>query len=495
MFKALHRRFSSVAAPPAQGTFAAAIQELKMSPLHEAAYEITNAQGQTQLLLKFTNPALNRVSPHAVILKIDTQNPIAKGSMGKILPGYRVDLNTATPAVNPEFAIKTNLVTSEDMIPEDTEFNAMEIRIMEVVRGIQIYFNGKINNRPYCVMEYIQSHELNNYLNPLNRIQVLNRLSAIISLCTQVQQLHNHNIVHGDLKQENTLIKAQADNPQFIENIFLIDCGLARQLPELTERLSAPAPFFFTTHDQRRKLIQYFQFNLIKHFRRHSTSSQDSDSSGVSSGVSSGSDSSYIMPTNLLVRDDLLPKHLRVISNVEQLSEIVDLENILIPSAERGNGSYFAPETYNSYLCLKTDIYMLASIILWLLGAPEVREAKFEGGVHMSDGFSLPFRTNIVNLGLIHFTHPVYLKEYVVEFINKMQHDDYRERPPIEFVLRFFTLVYQLYTNERPLTMPYTQYSPLEKGKMVGMLTMLAQTDYKKRKVDISEFLDAALAI
>jgi eukaryotic-like serine/threonine-protein kinase len=75
---------------------------------------------------------------------------------------------------------------------------------------------------PYLVMDFIQGRPIDEYCR-LNRLGLRARLDLFRQLCSAVQYVHQHLMVHGDLKCSNVLVSATG-------NVKLLDFGIARLL-------------------------------------------------------------------------------------------------------------------------------------------------------------------------------------------------------------------------------------------------------------------------
>ena len=75
---------------------------------------------------------------------------------------------------------------------------------------------------PYLVMDYIQGRPIDDYCS-FHRLTIAQRLELFRALCGAVQYVHQHLMVHGDLKCSNVLV---ADNG----TVKLLDFGIARLL-------------------------------------------------------------------------------------------------------------------------------------------------------------------------------------------------------------------------------------------------------------------------
>jgi len=91
---------------------------------------------------------------------------------------------------------------------------------------------------PYIVMDYIQGEAIDTYCNARD-LSIEERLELFRTLCTAVHYVHQHLMVHGDLKCGNVLVTHDGC-------VKLLDFGIARLL-SATPGLAAPATTGQTT--------------------------------------------------------------------------------------------------------------------------------------------------------------------------------------------------------------------------------------------------------
>jgi eukaryotic-like serine/threonine-protein kinase len=75
---------------------------------------------------------------------------------------------------------------------------------------------------PFLVMDYIPGSPIDDYC-AAHRLRVRQRLELFLTLCKAVQHVHQHLMVHGDLKCSNVLVKDDG-------TVKLLDFGIARLL-------------------------------------------------------------------------------------------------------------------------------------------------------------------------------------------------------------------------------------------------------------------------
>lgn len=88
---------------------------------------------------------------------------------------------------------------------------------------------------PFLVMDYIPGSPIDDYC-AAHRLRLHQRLELFLTLCNAVQHVHQHLMVHGDLKCSNVLVKDDG-------TLKLLDFGIARLLsPTSAQSTSDAAP-------------------------------------------------------------------------------------------------------------------------------------------------------------------------------------------------------------------------------------------------------------
>ena len=156
-----------------------------------------------------------------LIIDYANSSLLGLGGSANVLPAYLIDLETYRFSFEPNFAIK--------IAKPPAKITDAEIEIMRNSRSIKIYWHGMLGDQSCCLMEYFAPH----YLRPITsyRVDITQRLNYIVSICTQIQNLHEHfHVTHGDIKLENTLIMPPKSGLDVSGNIFLIDYGLSQKI-------------------------------------------------------------------------------------------------------------------------------------------------------------------------------------------------------------------------------------------------------------------------
>ncbi|HPF41248.1 MAG TPA: serine/threonine-protein kinase [Phycisphaerae bacterium] len=85
---------------------------------------------------------------------------------------------------------------------------------------VAIHDSGTVQNRPYCVMEYVDGEPVDDYV-LLERPSLRDRVTLFAKICRAVSYAHQRGVIHRDLKPANILVDSEGE-PR------LLDFGLAK---------------------------------------------------------------------------------------------------------------------------------------------------------------------------------------------------------------------------------------------------------------------------
>lgn len=145
------------------------------------------------------------------------ETPLGRGGMGQVLRGY-------TPA-GVQVAIK-------EILPQfvsDVEFRARiekEIQFLKNMHHdnvVKIYDHFELGGNLYIVMELVEGNDVEQYVTDKGPIEWKEAVNYMIKLLHTMQYVHEHGIVHRDIKPGNIMIRENGD-------ICLLDFGVAKDI-------------------------------------------------------------------------------------------------------------------------------------------------------------------------------------------------------------------------------------------------------------------------
>ena len=143
-------------------------------------------------------------------------NTIGKGTFSKVKLGIHLPTQK-------KVAIK--ILDKEKIIDEsDLERISREIHILTVLRHpniSQLYETITSERHIYIIMEYVEGHDLFQYINSLKRLSELKSSELFRQLISTIEYIHTLGIVHRDIKPENILLNKQKTI------LKLVDFGLS----------------------------------------------------------------------------------------------------------------------------------------------------------------------------------------------------------------------------------------------------------------------------
>lgn len=161
------------------------------------------------------------VETHKTMIQIGNytveEQPIGSGGMGQVFKGTAPDGRpVAIKEIQPQFAA-------------DPEFRTRierEIRFMQSLNNpniVKLYDYFEMNNCLFIVMEFIDGLNLEQYVEQKGAIPWREAVNYMIQLLMTMQDVHNHGIVHRDIKPGNIMIRNNGE-------ICLLDFGVAKDV-------------------------------------------------------------------------------------------------------------------------------------------------------------------------------------------------------------------------------------------------------------------------
>jgi len=89
--------------------------------------------------------------------------------------------------------------------------------------GVQRFVpvDDRVKSRPYLVTEYLEGHSLQDELERVGSLSVADALNLCAQICDALDYLHQHHIIHADVKPGNIMLCADG-------SVRIIDFGIAR---------------------------------------------------------------------------------------------------------------------------------------------------------------------------------------------------------------------------------------------------------------------------
>lgn len=260
----------------------------------------TTSDAICRTINKFHNPQKSRLP---TIEDFSIIKPISRGAFGKVFLGYK---NNDTEKL---FAVK--VMKKSDMINKNmvsqviTERNALALSRSPFC--VNLYYSLQSASYIYLVMEYMVGGDLKSLLSMYGFFDEVSARFYCAEICMALEYLHEHGIVHRDIKPDNMLVSATghvkltdfglskielsrdleisdliSDSPGNLYNCNVLNARTPGQLLSLTSHLSFAQP-----HDKTAKGGNETQAAsaFMEAINRHNSSSE-LDNSDVQSDTS-----------------------------------------------------------------------------------------------------------------------------------------------------------------------------------------------------------------
>ena len=152
-------------------------------------------------------------------------NPIAHGGMADVYEAYDA-------VTRKNVAIK---VMRTEMLKDSKNITRFQRECIAVASLnspyiVKVYGQGTIEGRPYMVNEYVRGETLRDRLNftSVHHLSLLEACEVMLQLTEGVQYIHEHGIVHCDLKPDNLFYLSDG-------SIKISDFGISTEIGEKTK--------------------------------------------------------------------------------------------------------------------------------------------------------------------------------------------------------------------------------------------------------------------
>jgi len=184
-----------------------------VEPKYDQLVSILNQTGETGLI-----SMTNEVTPGEVLDgRFEIDKMISRSGMATIYKAK--DRQT-----NQNVAVKIPYVQTESDAGSFARFRR-EAEIGELLDHPNILKFIKVPNksRPYIVTEYLEGKSLNNVLNEVRPLPIHDAVQIASYVCGALAHMHEHEVVHRDLKPQNIMICSDG-------SIRIIDFGIAKSM-------------------------------------------------------------------------------------------------------------------------------------------------------------------------------------------------------------------------------------------------------------------------
>lgn len=181
------------------------------SSLRSGKYKIIKTLGQGSFGITYL--AATRVSMVGQLGKLDVNVNVT------IKEFFMSDLNSrATDGTNVERTNSTIVKNYLNKFRREAE-NLAKLHHSNIVKVLEVFDE---NNTTYYVMEYVDGETIDEYIKSKGHLSESESLKITQDLCTALSYMHEHKMLHLDLKPKNIMRDTEG-------HIYLIDFGLAKQ--------------------------------------------------------------------------------------------------------------------------------------------------------------------------------------------------------------------------------------------------------------------------
>ncbi len=143
--------------------------------------------------------------------------PIGSGGMGQVFKGFTPDGRpVAIKEILPQF------VSNEEYRSRiESEINFLKKLNNE--RVVKIFDHFELDGKLYIIMEFIDGRTIEQYVEQTGRMGWQDAVKYMIELLHTMQDVHEHGIIHRDIKPGNIMIRENGD-------VCLLDFGVAKDV-------------------------------------------------------------------------------------------------------------------------------------------------------------------------------------------------------------------------------------------------------------------------
>ncbi len=127
--------------------------------------------------------------------------------------------------------IKEELMSSQDNLKR-FKYEAMSSASLNHPNIVRVYNQGEIDGRPYIANEFIKGQTLKEKIEFSTKLTVLESCEIMLQLTSAVEYIHNHGVIHRDIKPQNVYYMSDG-------TVKLGDFGIAMEEGDAKDNSSA----------------------------------------------------------------------------------------------------------------------------------------------------------------------------------------------------------------------------------------------------------------